>query len=275
MFPPDKVFIGSSGWNAAGTSRELGTWGLARQLSCQPFFPAGVNALLLYKYAWKKLESFVFQNSHMENLKQKLEEKGTEGFFISQNAHTAGDINGRAFGVKAIRQTHTVDIETRPSGGRDRSCAQWTINLHVDFSVGSPPPPLTAHPWSIARPVPTTPSSSSIFVFHPHWRPEKFSIGNYIHHRFIVRRAPASAILFQPSHISLRSGPSLGVETEHHDNPGGLHASFLAVASIHCALSVWRSGFYGKVRRAEEEEIALPHYNAGGRELECSIHTYR
>ena len=23
---------------------------------------------LLYKYAWKKLESFVFQNSHMENL---------------------------------------------------------------------------------------------------------------------------------------------------------------------------------------------------------------
>ena len=38
MFPPDKVFIRSSGWNAAGTSRELGTW-LARQLSCQPFFP--------------------------------------------------------------------------------------------------------------------------------------------------------------------------------------------------------------------------------------------
>ena len=27
----------SSGWKAAGTSRELGTWGLARQLSCQPF----------------------------------------------------------------------------------------------------------------------------------------------------------------------------------------------------------------------------------------------
>ena len=27
---------------------------------------------LLYKYAWKKLESFVFQNSHMENLKYIL-----------------------------------------------------------------------------------------------------------------------------------------------------------------------------------------------------------
>ena len=44
-------------------------------------------------------------------------------------------------------------------------------------------------------------------------RQEKCSIGNYTHHRLIIHRALASAILLQPSHISLRSGSSLGVKT--------------------------------------------------------------
>ena len=46
MFWPDKVFVGGGGSYMAGKSRELGTLGLARQLSCKPFFPAGENTLL-------------------------------------------------------------------------------------------------------------------------------------------------------------------------------------------------------------------------------------
>ena len=68
-------------------------------------------------------------------------------------------------------------------------------------------------------------------------RPENSSIGNYTHNRFIVCRALASAILLQPSHVSLRSGSSLGVETEREPeyNPT---PSFLAAANMDCGLSV-------------------------------------
>ena len=67
-------------------------------------------------------------------------------------------------------------------------------------------------------PVLTTPCFSSILVFSHAMAicQEKSSIGNYNYH-FIVRRALASANLLQPSHVSLRCGSSLGVETEGED----------------------------------------------------------
>ena len=45
----------------------------------------------------------------------------------------------------------------------------------------------------------------------------------------------STAILRQPNHIGLRSGSSLGVETEREDH---LPLSFLVVANMDCALSV-------------------------------------